>query len=212
MPRKDVSDFHYGLVHKPITIKKKKTMTIPEAKVAVAQTMEQAQELVSLGIHEFQIHGRSGSTGEKCKSCSLHPSWMRNLQSTSESAQESRALGGSTSKTTMDFMQWSQSKAHQFLKWQQDSWTRFPNFLVSQEKPTTWYQHERMYLCRKLLNWFDFRKRVLSSMDTTSPQSKTVEIQSKNQLFLLNETCTVILWKDCLVKGDGKKYVCNTIG
>ena len=40
-------------------------MTILETKVAVAQTMEQAQELVSLGIHEFQIQGRSGSTGEK---------------------------------------------------------------------------------------------------------------------------------------------------
>ena len=151
-------------------------MTILETKVAVAQTMEQAQELVSLGIHEFQIQAEVVRQAKNGKSCSLHLSWMRNLQSFSESAQESPTLGGTTSKTTMDFMQWLQSKAQQFLKWQQDSWTRFPNFLVSQEKPSTWYQHERMYLCRKLLNWFDFRTRVLTSMDTTSPQSKTVGI------------------------------------
>ena len=34
----------------------------------------------------------------------------------------------------------------------------------------------------------------------------------KNQSFLLNEICTVILWQDCNGKGNLRKFYWNTVG
>ena len=52
-------------------------------------------------------------------------------------------LWRTSSKTTMETELFSQSWAHQLLKWQEDILIQFQDFSVWQEKPTTQYQHQR---------------------------------------------------------------------
>ena len=86
------------------------------------------------------------------------------------------AAGGQTSKTTPDTMQCAQSKAHQLLKWQQDSWTRFPDFPVWHEKPMTRYQQHASTCVGSSQIAGISGIRMATRMGTTSTESKSEKL------------------------------------
>ena len=114
------------------------------------------------------------------------PSWMfptlgkRNFRNTTK---EESCSGRTTSKTTTDTEQLPQRKTLQLLKWQQEnSRTRFSQFLVLQETPTTRYHHT-LPECR---NYLKQMPTCTCVYDFHSDEDRQVGIQSKNLLFLFD--------------------------
>ena len=130
-----VSEFHYGLAHKPTSIKE--VMNLPEANAAVDKEWDwDIKQVKSKAEVLFTLHPvgvfASGS--------------MRDLQRTSTKTKEESCSG----RERQHDDRYNVVFTDQIAWRQQNSWTRFPDFQVRQEMPTTRWQRALQYLCRKL--------------------------------------------------------------
>ena len=92
-----MSDFHYGLVHEPVAIND--AMKLPDAKGAVGKEWDKLRRR----LRESQTQVSSSSTSEEARKTTP------NLRNISKQKGESRAPGETTSKTTVDVVQYSRS-------------------------------------------------------------------------------------------------------
>ena len=116
--KENASEFHCGVVHKPITIKDK--MMMPDAEASVDKELD-ILELASLGWLNrrrtwfnkrritvlFCISHRSLAS-ESRRTCQAPPKFK-----------DSVAFGGTPSNTLVATVQYARSKEHQLRKWQQ---------------------------------------------------------------------------------------------
>ena len=189
----------YGLLHKPINIK---------------EAMQISRSVDNSWDKDFEktgTEGGSGSTNEErqknCSFCFPHGSLPleSELAKHLQKGRQSRGPGRTTLKITTDTKQYSQSKAHQLLKWQQqDSWIRFPDSPCVAGDVAT-YTQVHMSQAPRLLRLLENRAH-LCGYDSHVVEYRNIGTQSMNWLLLSSDTLTVILWH-CFGKEDRMKYI-----
>ena len=110
---------------------------------------------------------------------------------------------------------YSLKKDLQDLKWQQlRSCILSQDCLVAQDKQLTQYLLIRRSKWKMFKNFENSKFGVSRHLDssTTTQDGQNHGPVWKTQSFILSAIFTFILWKDCYVKGNLRKYFWNTVG